>query len=66
MSSISLLGSPVECYTYGFVYMAIVLGDQLAIPPIAIWFAPYYNRLRIISAYEVQYAPDISRSLFTK
>ena len=46
-------GDPVEVYSHGGVYIFIGLGYMLAIPVFAHIFAPYYQSLKLTSAYEV-------------
>lgn len=53
MSAISVLGDPVETYKFGAVYWMTGFGCSLAFPLVAHVFAPYYHKLKIISAYEV-------------
>ncbi len=49
-----VLGSPVEVYTYGFVYVWIALASASAIPFLVWIFIPVFRRTKAISAYEVR------------
>ena len=53
MSAISFIGDPVECYTYGFIYIMVMFGYVIGVIPAALFFAPKFHEMEIVSAYEV-------------
>ena len=54
MSGISFLGDPVEVYSFGGLYIFLILGYVLVLPFIAQIFAPFYQRIRLLSVFEVR------------
>ena len=53
VSSIAILGSPAEVYTYGFQYWIQSFTTFISIPLMAYVFLPIYYNLRLTSSYEV-------------
>ena len=52
-TTVPLLTGPVEVYSYGIAYWGMIVGSLLAFVVVAHWFAPVFNRLRLVSTYEV-------------
>ena len=53
VSSIAILGTPAEVYTYGFQYWMQSLTNFISVP-LTVWiFLPVYYNLRLTSSYEV-------------
>ena len=53
MSAIAFLGDPVEVYNFGGLYTFLILGAALVYPIIAQIFAPFFQRMNLLSAFEV-------------
>ena len=49
-----VLGSPVEVYTFGIIYLWITLASICSIPIVVWLFIPIYRRTKLISAYEAR------------
>ena len=60
-TTIPLLAGPVEVYNYGIAYWGMAPGSLLALLAVAHFFAPVFNRLRLVSTYEVS---NSTRSFF--
>ncbi len=54
MSSISLIGNPVELYYFGVVAWLLTLGQVLALPVVAEFLAPVYHKMKVVSVYQVK------------
>lgn len=54
ISSIAVLGTPDEVYTYGFTYFLLVLSPLITIPLVAYVYLPVYYNLKLTSTYEVR------------
>lgn len=52
LSAISFIGDPVEVYYHGAVYVFLGVGYCLPLPLVAHYFAPAFNRTRLISVCE--------------
>lgn len=53
VSSIAILGTPGEVYTYGFQYWLQSFTNFISVPIMALVFLPVYYNLRLTSSYEV-------------
>lgn len=53
VSSIAVLGTPDEIYTYGFQYFLLIFSPLITIPLVAYVYLPVYYNLKLTSAYEV-------------
>ena len=54
MSAIGLLGIPSEIYTYGGMYILIMLSYPLVIIQCVYIYAPIFRRIKVTSANEVR------------
>ena len=54
LSAPFLLGTPVEIYMYGTMYVAIMISYLLAAPVTAHLFVPVFHRQQLTSSYEVR------------
>ncbi|KAL9971857.1 hypothetical protein ACROYT_G018069 [Oculina patagonica] len=52
VSSIAILGTPGEIYTYGFQYWLQSFTNFISVPIMALVFLPVYYNLRLTSSYE--------------
>ena len=52
-SSISFLGDPVEVYYYGALHWVFAFAYPLGLIPAALYFAPRFHDMNIISCFEV-------------
>ena len=52
-SAIAFLGEPVEVYYYGGIYLFIGIGYLVGLVPVAIYFAPMFHKLQLVSCFEV-------------
>ena len=64
MSAISFLADPVEAYTVGVIYWILGIGHALGIPFVAHFFAPYFHKLKLVSAYEVNPVESVTFEIF--
>ena len=53
VSSIAILGTPAEVYTFGFQYWVQSLTNFISVPVMAWVFLPVFYNLRLTSSYEV-------------
>lgn len=53
VSSIAILGTPAEVYTYGVQYWLQSFTNFISVPVMALVFLPVYYNLRLTSSYEV-------------
>ena len=53
VSSIAILGTPAEVYTFGFQYWMQSLTSFISVPIMAWVFLPVFYNLRLTSSYEV-------------
>lgn len=53
VSSVAVLGTPDEIYTYGMMYFLLVLSPFVTIPLVAYVYLPVYYNLKLTSTYEV-------------
>ena len=54
MSTTSIIGIPAEVYIYGSGYMYAALGCGLGAIFALVFFLPLYEKLKIISIYQVK------------
>ena len=52
-SAISFIGDPIEVYYHGSIYWATGIGYVLGCVPVAMYFAPTFHRMNIVSCFEV-------------
>ena len=53
VSSIAVLGTPDEIYTFGAQYWLMLFSSFITIPLVAYVYIPVYYNLKLTSAYEV-------------
>lgn len=53
VSSVAVLGTPDEIYTYGITYFLLALSPFITIPLVAYVYLPVYYNLKLTSTYEV-------------
>lgn len=66
MSAITILGTPAEIYTYGTMYLWIILSFALSMYMAGYIYIPIFYRLRVTSAYEVGPTSLIAGPLVSK
>lgn len=55
VSSIAILGTPTEVYSFGAQYWLIVLTNFISVPVMVYVFLPVYYNLGLTSSYEVRF-----------
>ena len=55
ISSIALMGNPVELYYFGIVFWLFTFGGVLALPIVAHFLAPVFHKMQVVSVNEVRF-----------
>ncbi len=55
LSSISLMGNPVELYYFGIVFWLFTFGEVLALPIAAHFLIPVFHKMKVVSVNEVSF-----------